>query len=71
MHLMCGFVLFSSIFTWIENLERPLKMYAKPDTRSPNRKGIQSPSPLPFIEIHGSAKYYNKYKESGNFLVPQ
>ena len=37
----------------------------------PNRKEIQSPSSQPFIEIHGSAKYHNKYRESGNLLVPQ
>lgn len=37
----------------------------------PNRKEIQSPSPQLFIEIHGSAKYHNKYKESGNLVVPQ
>ena len=32
---------------------------------------MQSPSSQPFIEIHGSAKYHNKYRESGNLLVPQ
>lgn len=37
----------------------------------PNRKGIWSPSSQPFIEIHGSGKYHNKYKESGNLVVPQ
>lgn len=37
----------------------------------PNREEVQFPSSQPFTEIHGSAKYHNKYKESGNLVVPQ